>query len=122
MAQQRGPITGMIFHQGESDNGQDSWPMRVKATVDRLRSDLDIGDVPFVAGELLYTPPGCCGSHNALVNQLPNLIRNTAVAKADGLSALATDGFGNLHFDVASQRTLGGRYGQAMLMLLGKAK
>ncbi len=26
MAQQRGPITGMIFHQGESDNGQASWP------------------------------------------------------------------------------------------------
>jgi hypothetical protein len=120
MAQQRGPIKGMIFHQGESDNGQASWPMRVK-TVDRLRSDLDIGEVPFVAGELLYSPPGCCGGHNVLVNQLPKLVSNTLVAKADGLSALTTDGFGNLHFDVAAQRTIGRRYGQAMLMLLTKS-
>jgi hypothetical protein len=110
----------MIFHQGESDNGQASWPMRVKTVVDRLRSDLGIGAVPFVVGELLYTPSGCCGSHNRLVNELPELISNTAVAKADGLSVLATDGFGNVHFDVASQRTLGKRYGQAMLMLLAR--
>jgi hypothetical protein len=120
MAQQRGPITGMIFHQGESDNGQPSWPMRVKTVVDRLRSDLEIREVPFVAGELLYTPAGCCGGHNRLVNQLPNAISNTAVAKADGLSVLTTDGFGNVHFDLASQRTLGRRYGQAMLLLLAK--
>jgi hypothetical protein len=120
MAQQRGPITGIIFHQGESDNGQDSWPTRVKMVVDRLRSDLEIGEVPFVAGELPYTPPGCCGGHNGLVNELPNVISNTAVAKANDLSTLTTDGFGNLHFDVASQRTLGRRYAQEMLMLLAK--
>jgi hypothetical protein len=92
----------------------------VKAVVDRLRSDLGAGEVPFVAGELLYTPTGCCGGHNTLVNQLPNVISNTAIARADGLSVLMTDGFGNVHFDVASQRTLGRRYGQLMLMLLAK--
>src|SRR5262249_8576838 len=42
MAQMRGEIRGMIFHQGESDTGQASWPMRVKTVVDRLRSDLKI--------------------------------------------------------------------------------
>jgi hypothetical protein len=120
MAQQRGPITGMIFHQGESDNGQATWPDRVKTVVDRLRSDLGVGNVPFVAGELLYSPVGCCGSHNAYINMLPKVIANTAVVKADGLTALATDGYGNLHFDAASQRTLGRRYGQAMLKLLRK--
>lgn len=120
MAQQRGPIAGMIFHQGESDNGQSTWPNRVKAVVDRLRSDLGVGGVPFVAGELPYRPAGCCSGHNTYVNMLPNLITNAAVAKADGLTLLSTDGFGNLHFDAASQRTFGRRYGEAMLKLLGK--
>jgi hypothetical protein len=123
LAQQRGPIRGMIFHQGENDAGQSSWPMRVKNAVTALRADLNIGDVPFVAGELLYSPPGCCGTqHNPLVEMLPSVITNTAVVKADGLVALtkAQDTFGVYHFNLPSQRTLGQRYGQAMLQLLGK--
>lgn len=122
MAQQRGEIAGLIFHQGESDSGQDDWPTRVKNTVDRLRADLGIGEVPFVAGELLYNPAGCCGNgHNPLVNQLPTLISNAAVARAEGFTPLpaSVDTFGNLHFDLASQREFGRRYAQAMLELLG---
>jgi hypothetical protein len=122
MAQQRGPIAGMIFHQGESDSGQQDWPTRVKNTVDRLRADLGIGEVPFVAGELLYSPAGCCGNgHNPLINQLPNIISNAAVARADGFTPVpaSVDTFGNLHFDLASQREFGRRYAQAMLQLLG---
>lgn len=120
-AQQRGEIAGMIFHQGESDSGQDDWPTRVKNTVDRLRADLGIGEVPFVAGELLYNPAGCCGnSHNPLVNELPSIITNAAVARANGFAPLpaSVDTFGNLHFDLASQREFGRRYAQAMLELL----
>jgi hypothetical protein len=122
VAQQRGEIAGMIFHQGESDSGQGDWPTRVKNTVDRLRADLGIGEVPFVAGELLYNPAGCCGNgHNPLVNQLPTLINNAAVARAEGFTPLpaSVDTFGNLHFDLASQREFGRRYAQAMLELLG---
>jgi hypothetical protein len=122
MAQQRGPIKGMIFHQGENDSGQPSWPMRVKNAVTALRADLNIGDVPFVAGELLYSPPGCCGTqHNPLVDMLPSVITNTAIVKTNDLTALtkAQDTFGVYHFNLSSQRTLGQRYGQAMLQLLG---
>lgn len=121
MAQQRGTIAGMIFHQGESDTGQADWPTRVKNTVDRLRADLGIGEVPFVAGELLYSPAGCCGNgHNPLINQLPSIISNAAVARADGFTPVpaSVDTFGNLHFDLASQREFGRRYAQAMLGLL----
>jgi hypothetical protein len=118
MAQQRGEIRGMIFHQGESDSNQRDWPTRVKTVVDRLRSDLAVPSAPFVAGELWYQ--GCCAAHNALVNQLPSVITNAAVAKADGLSGLPAsyDMFGTYHFDLPSQRTLGQRYAQAMLPLL----
>lgn len=123
MAQQRGPISGMIFHQGETDDGQATWPNRVKTVVDRLRSDLGIGTVPFVAGELLYSPPGCCGDHNTYVNQLPSIITNAAVASASGITTVvpkSADTYGNLHFDLPAQRTFGARYGDAMLKLLGK--
>jgi hypothetical protein len=113
MAQQRGEIRGIIFHQGETDNNQPNWPSRVKTVVDRLRSDLQIGDVPFVAGELLYG--GCCQVHNTLINQLPNTITNAFVARADGFTPVTNDGFGNLHFDRNSQREFGQRYAALML-------
>jgi hypothetical protein len=113
MAQQRGTIRGMIFHQGETDSGQGDWPTRVKTVVDRLRSDLGTGAVPFIAGELLIG--GCCTSHNTLINMLPNMISNTFVARANGFTPLPNDGFGNLHFDLTSQREFGRRYGQLMI-------
>src|SRR5690606_6388657 len=66
MAQQRGEIAGMIFHQGESDfETRNTWVQRVATTVNTLRSDLGIGEVPFVAGEL--PDAGCCGAHNTVV-------------------------------------------------------
>jgi hypothetical protein len=121
MAQQRGEIRGMIFHQGESDAGNTStWPARVKNVVDRLRSDLNAPNAPFVAGELL--PSGCCGGMNAVIDGLPNTISRAAVAKADAsfrAVPASQDMYGNLHFDVVAQREFGKRYGQAMLGLLG---
>jgi hypothetical protein len=95
----------------------------VKNVVDRLRADLGIGEVPFVAGELLYNPIGCCGNgHNPLVNQLPGMITRTSVASAAGFGAVpaAQDTFGNLHFDLPSQREFGRRYAQALLTALGE--
>lgn len=117
-AQERGEIRGIIFHQGETDSGQASWPGRVRTVVDRLRADLGIGDVPFVAGELFRGCP--CSGHNTLINQLPGTISNTFVVPSDGgFAALPNDGFGNLHFDLAAQRTFGRRYGEVMLDALG---
>jgi carbohydrate esterase-like sialic acid-specific acetylesterase len=119
MAQERGEIRGMIFHQGETDSGQGTWPARVKTVVDQLRSDLGIGEVPFVAGELLIG--GCCTGHNMLINQLPGTISNTFVARADGFTAVPReqDTFGNLHFDRNSQVEFGRRYGALMITALG---
>jgi hypothetical protein len=112
LAQQSGTIRGIAFHQGESDTGKADWPGKVKRLVEDLRTDLAIGEVPFVAGELLYT--GCCGKwHNPLIQQLPSLISTARVVSADGLS-----GMDAAHFDLVSQRTFGARYGAAMLALL----
>jgi hypothetical protein len=112
LAQKVGTIRGIIFHQGESDTGSSQWVTKVKTMVTDLRTDLGIGDVPFVAGELLYT--GCCGKwHNPLLSQLPAEITNARFVSANGLS-----GMDAAHFNLAAQRELGKRYGEAMVGLL----
>jgi len=111
MAQQRGEIRGIIFHQGETDTGSPTWPGRVAAVVSALKQDLGIGDVPFLAGEL--PTAGCCGTgHNGRVGELDNgAIPNAHIVQAAELPVLG-DG---LHFTTTAQRTLGTRYGEVML-------
>jgi hypothetical protein len=112
LAQRAGALRGIIFHQGESDTGNAQWIGKVKAMVGDLRRDLGLGEIPFVAGELLYS--GCCGKwHNPLVLQLSPEISNARVVSANGLAGLDA-----AHFDLPGQRELGARYGAAMIELL----
>lgn len=110
-AQQAGVIKGIIFHQGESDTSDPNWKYQVKEIVTDLRKDLGIGDVPFLAGELLYADYGsCCHWHNTEVRKLPGLINNAHVVSAMGLPGMDV-----YHFTTASYRELGRRYAQIML-------
>ncbi len=110
-AQQAGVIKGIIFHQGESDTSDPNWKYQVKEIVTDLRRDLGIGDVPFLAGELLYADyRSCCHWHNTEVNKLPGLINNAHVVSAMGLPGMDV-----YHFTAASYRELGRRYAQIML-------
>ena len=112
LAQRSGVIRGVLFHQGESDNGSPQWVGKVQGMVNDLRADLGIGNVPFLAGELLYS--GCCAGHNTLVNQLPSQITNAFAISASGLA-----GSDEAHFDLAGQRTFGTRYGDKMVEVGG---
>lgn len=110
--QQRGTIAGFIFHQGETDTGQESWLTRVNEVVSSLRNDLDAPDAPFIAGELPYD--GCCGTgHNPVIKRLPENVTNSYVVSAEGLSIME-DG---LHFDAQAQREFGKRYADVFLSL-----
>lgn len=124
VSQQVGVIKGILFHQGESDAGQpnrDQWLAKVQEIVRDLRADLALGNVPFLAGELLYANQngGAGDAMNPLVNMLPNLIPEAYVVSANGLSEDPNDAQFNLHFGVVAQRELGRRYGQVMLDALG---
>jgi hypothetical protein len=81
-----------------------------------LRADLGIGNVPFLAGELLHS--GSRANHNSLVNQLPGQITNTYVVSAQGLAKDPADTW-NLHFGHDAQVTLGARYADKMIDALG---
>jgi hypothetical protein len=113
LAQRSGRIRGILFHQGESDSGNREWLEKVAGMVKDLRTDLALGPVPFIAGELLHG--GCCDGHNTLVNQLPHGIPSTFVVSAEGLT-----GSDSAHFDLRGQRELGRRYAEKMLAALAK--
>ncbi len=112
-----GVIEGILFHQGESNCGDPAWPGKVKTLVSDLRADLGLGNVPFLAGELLYT--GNCKQHNSLVNQLPSQITNAFVVSAQGLAGDPADTQWNLHFGHDAQVTFGTRYAEKMISALG---
>jgi endo-1,4-beta-xylanase len=117
LAQQKGGvIEGILFHQGCSNNGDSTWPGKVKTLVTDLRNDLNLGNVPFIAGELLYS--GSCAGHNTLVNQLPSVITNCYVVSASGLVVDPADTQWGLHFGHDSQVTLGKRYAEKMIKAL----
>jgi hypothetical protein len=112
-----GVIEGMIFHQGESDCGQSTWPNAVRQFVADLRTDLDlIEDPPFLAGELPRA--STCSTHNPLVNQLPGLITNAYVVTSEGLNLDPADTTYRMHFGHDDTVELGKRYAAKMIQAL----
>jgi len=120
IAQESGVIKGILFHQGEADNGRSGWTNDVKGIVDSLKKDLGLWDsIPFIAGELRYD--GCCPGHNTLINQLPDMIPNCAVASANGLERRLsrTDGqYDQYHFSTKGFKDFGFRFAEAFLKLV----
>jgi hypothetical protein len=110
-----GVIEGLLFHQGESNNGDPSWPGKVNALVTDLRVDLALGEAPFVAGELPYDSP--LMGHNTLVNMLTTVISNAHLVSASGLALDSAD-MTRLHFGHDAQETFGRRYAETMIEAL----
>ncbi len=116
-AQQVGVIKGIIFHQGENDSGDASWPGKVNEYVTSLRNDLNLdpAEVPFIAGELPYT--GCCANHNTQVHEISNVVENghwvSAGPMEDG--TVLGDRGDSLHWSTFSVIEMGKRYAAKML-------
>lgn len=112
-----GIIEGILFHQGESNNGEPTWPSNVALLIKDLKSDLNLGDIPLLVGELLYS--GGCSGHNVLVKQVPTKVKNCHLISAEGLVVDPTDVEWNLHFSHDSEVELGKRYANKMIEVLG---
>ncbi|OUM66986.1 carbohydrate esterase family 6 protein, partial [Piromyces sp. E2] len=116
-AQEVGVIKGILLHQGESNEGEEDWPIRVKGVYENILNDLGLKaeDVPLLAGEVAQTDMGgMCGKHNVLINKLPEIIPTAHVVSSKGLE-IQND---NLHFTSESYRIFGVRYAEEMLKLL----
>ncbi|AUX32039.1 MULTISPECIES: sialate O-acetylesterase [Sorangium] len=105
-------FAGIIFHQGESDNGQSSWPGKVVQLYNEVKAAWGVDyDVPFILGEL--PAGGCCGGHNNLVHQAADML-----PMGYWVSQQGTNVMDQYHFDHASVVTMGTRYGEKMIEAL----
>ena len=116
-AQEEGVIKGIIFHQGETDAGDGSWPSKVKGVYDNIIKDLGLeSDIPFLAGEVLRS--GSSAGANQNIAKLPQQSKNFYVVSSEGFNQALGDGQ-NVHFTSQEYRAFGKRYAEKMIEVLG---
>jgi len=124
LAMRTSDISGILWHQGESDCRSDYNIYDYKADfikmITSLKNDVGAPDIPVIIGELSHSygeqhkmgdmPEVLNGIFYEIARELPNC----AVVSSEGLNMKA-DG---LHFDSASQRIFGRRYAEAYFEVL----
>ena len=117
-AQRSGVIRGILLHQGESNNGQQDWPEKVKKIYEDLLADLNLtaDKCPLLIGETLREDQGGkCFLHNTVIANTPEVIPTAHVISSEDCEG-KDDG---LHFLASGYRTIGKRYAETMLKLMG---
>lgn len=118
MAQQKGVIKGILLHQGETNNCDQTWPSKVKKIYENILADLglDAKNVPLLVGELGQKDQGAaCWGHNAIIDNIAATIPTAHVVSSKDCP-LQSD---KLHFTAEGYRMFGKRYADVMLELLG---
>lgn len=118
LAQQKGVIKGILLHQGESNTGDRSWPLKVQKIYNDLLADLKLApnSIPLLAGEVVNADQGGkCAGMNEIIAKLPAVLPNAYIIPSSGLES-APD---KLHFTSAAIRGFGKRYAHKMLQLMG---
>jgi hypothetical protein len=119
-AQKQGVIKGFLLHQGESNNGDQQWPNKVKGIYDDLMADLGLDPerVPLLAGELVNADVnGATAGHNAIIAKLPAVLPNSYVVSSQGLGAPTAD---RMHFSAEGYKEFGRRFAATMVSALAK--
>lgn len=106
-------FAGVIFHQGESDSGQETWPDKVVQLYNEVKAAFGVDyDVPFILGEL--PQGGCCSGHNVRVHEAADKLPMGYWVSQEGTNVMD-----QYHFDHPSVVLMGKRYGETMLEALG---
>ena len=114
-AKEDGVIKGIIFHQGETDEGDSEWPSKVKKVYDRLVKDVGLDEnIPFFAGEVPYQ--GSSKGTNTNIRKLPEKSKNFYIVSAEGLNDLDMM---RIHFSSQGYRDFGKRYAEKVMEVLG---
>lgn len=119
-AMKYGVIKGLLWHQGESDTNPETaanYLANLEHFISRIREVCKNPDLPIVVGEL-----GIFKENGRIINEviapLPERVKNTAIAKSDGLVNKVDD---ESHFDSKSSQILGIRFAEQMLILQNKS-
>ena len=118
MAQQKGVIKGILLHQGETNNCDQTWPSKVKKIYEDILADLglDAKNVPLLVGELGQKDQNAaCWGHNAIIDNIAATIPTAHVVSSKDCP-LQSD---RLHFTAEGYRMFGKRYADVMLEQLG---
>lgn len=107
-AMKTGTMKGILWHQGESDVSHvNTYLSDLNTFITTMRADLDLPNVPFLAGQIL---PGKSESFNKMLESIGQIITNS-----DWVSSSDTASIGDgSHFNSASQRLLGQRYARKL--------
>jgi predicted TIM-barrel fold metal-dependent hydrolase len=107
-AMSQGTLKGVLWHQEQAGGkAPDDYLDKLRSLVGNLRSDLNDGNLPFIAGQVHGGP-----EFNDPIARLPEAVHGTAFVRSEGLT---TDGGKN--FDTKSQLLLGQRYAEQMIRL-----
>ena len=117
-----GKLKGVLWHQGEGNSGSGKvgkYPSQLSELVKNLRKDLNVPNVPFIAGELSYLRGNGTGStnFNNMIRNIASFIPNSDWVSTEGLSTIEED---QTHFNTGSQLILGERYADKILKLTYK--
>lgn len=118
-AQHDGVIKGILIHQGESNQNDAQWPIKVKKIYEDLLQDLHLKaeDTPLLAGEVVHADQnGKSSNANKQIDRLPQYVPTAHIIPSSGCTANPQD---RNHFNAEGYRELGRRYAQCMLQLLG---
>ncbi len=117
-----GKLKAILWHQGEGNSGSGKvgkYPSQLSELVKNLRKDLNVPNVPFIAGELSYLRGNGTGStnFNNMIRNIASFIPNSDWVSTEGLSTIEED---QTHFNRESQLILGERYADKILKLTYK--
>jgi len=119
-AMQDGTLKAILWHQGESDsNAKDApeYEQRLTELINRMRTDLQAPDLPFIIGQLGRFPEKPWDQSRETVDAAQQAVakkmKNVRYVSAEGLRSRGD----NLHFDTPSQRIFAQRYADAYLHL-----
>ena len=105
MAGRTGTLKGILWHQGESNQGNpEAYLKQLITLVEDLRKDLGMPELPFIAGQVNDLP-----AINGEITQLPKKLPHTGFVHSKGLKAMD-----RWHFDTKSMKLLGERYPEEM--------
>ena len=118
LAAQSGMISGVLWHQGESDSDKkenaETYKARLMKMFQDLRADLGTPNLPVVVGQLgEFLPPEkhpFADTVRAAIKNIPVTLPHAGLADSVGLG----DKGDKLHFTAEAQRQLGARYATAM--------
>lgn len=120
-AMKEGTLKGVLWHQGESDSGEEQRALNyggmLSAMIRDWRSDLESTELPLVLGQLGPFLPDTKKGNPTFYHIVNDQLQK--VAEADPQVSLAsseglTDKGDGVHFDTASLREFGQRYAKAM--------